>query len=121
MKNAAYCYSVDRKKQTYIPATSLYTGFSTLMLLLLAALLFPNSVHAQKKKAGKNTANVSEAIHPASDAGKYIRKWWVLGPVSVSADTTKGPDLTTQQKFFEDATLSVTLPSSAKEVAPLKK
>ena len=90
------------------------------MLLLLAALLFPSLVHAQKKKASKNAPNVSEAIYRTSDAGKYIRKWWVLGPVSVSADTTKGPDLSAQQKFFEDATLSVTLPASVKEVSPLK-
>ena len=114
MKNFTIRHSVDRKKQSSIPFSSLYTGFNTPMLLLLAALLFPSLIHAQKKKASKNAANVSEAIYRTSDAGKYMRKWWVLGPVSVSSDTTKGADLSAQQKFFEDATLSVTLPASSK-------
>ena len=120
MKNFTFRRSVVRKKQSSIPP-SLYTGFNTSMLLLLAALLFPSLVHAQKKKAGKNAAKVSEAIYRTSDAGKYMRKWWVLGPVPVSSDTTKGVDLSMQQKFFEDATLSVTLPASIKEVSPAKK
>jgi CubicO group peptidase (beta-lactamase class C family) len=120
MKNFTLRCSVHKKKQSFIPVSSFCAAFNTSMLLLLAALLFPCLVHAQKKKAGKNATNVSEAIYRSSDAGKYIRKWWVLGPVSVSSDTSKGPDLLTQQKFFEDAAISVTLPASAREVSPLK-
>ncbi len=120
MKNLPIRHSVDPKKQSSIPFSSLYTSFYTPMLLLLAALLFPSLIHAQKKKASKNAAKVSEAIYRTSDTGKYMRKWWVLGPVPVSSDTTKGADLAVQQKFFEDATLSVTLPASIKEVSTLK-
>lgn len=78
------------------------------MFLVFAPFL----LHAQKKQKAKTRA--FEAKYSTSDAGKYMKNWRLLGPVSISADTSKSLDEAIQKSFFEKAELPITASASTK-------
>src|SRR5687768_18531540 len=77
---------------------NLFLRTLTKALAITSLMLFPFLIWAQKKS---NTPP-SEAIYTTLEASKYMRKWWLLGPIPVSEDSSKVLDEATQQKFFEE-------------------
>ena len=90
---------------------------SALVLTLLFFL--PFLTQAQKKRANTRNANATDAIYSAADASKYMKNWWLLGPIPVNQDTAQVLDEATQKKFFEENQVSVTAPVG-KGTAPAK-
>jgi CubicO group peptidase (beta-lactamase class C family) len=83
---------------------NLFLRTLTKALAITSLMLFPFLIWAQKKS---NTPP-SEAIYTTLEASKYMRKWWLLGPIPVSEDSSKVLDEATQQKFFEEDPAFVT-------------
>jgi CubicO group peptidase (beta-lactamase class C family) len=83
-----------------IAATSV-CSCTTKKLLSIVLLLFPCVLLlAQKKKSTAAPAGHSKASYHLSDAGRYMKTWWLLGPLPVGQDSSI-PDEAAQKNFFE--------------------
>ncbi|HKZ38268.1 MAG TPA: serine hydrolase, partial [Chryseolinea sp.] len=98
---------------------NLYTVLSrhACVYMLLSFLLLPFLLQAQKKQSAVVQATSPDAIYNANDAGKYMRKWWLLGPIPVTKDSTSNVDMATQIKFFDQDPLSISELHAAKKTS----
>jgi CubicO group peptidase (beta-lactamase class C family) len=102
------CISKKLSRATFCPAirsrVSVDVDVLSMSKLLLLFLLLPFLVEAQKKQTR------SEATYVSADAGRYMKNWWLLGPIPVDPDTSKAVDEGSQKKFFDDSQVSVITP-----------
>ena len=67
-----------------------------LLLTSIISISFTLSGYGQIQKA-------SSTPYTSKDAGKFIKQWSLLGPISINKDTSVVIDAATQEKFFNDA------------------
>ncbi len=75
--------------------------------LFLCFVFLPLLVEAQKKQA-TSSSSISYPVYSKADAGLYMKKWLLLGPLPVKTDSTVNPDISTQTKFFDEDQIPVT-------------
>ena len=88
-----------------------------LTLTVLALILFSASLFAQAKKESKPTKGYNGSTYSSAEAGKYMTKWLLAGPVLINGGAAS-PDEKSQQDFFRQ---NVVVPAivTGKPVAPL--
>jgi len=70
------------------------------IVIILISLLFQVSVYSQKKTGAPNSGN-NRASYSTSQAGTFMKTWFIAGPIPVSTNSSK-PDEAQQQKAFKE-------------------
>jgi len=87
-------------------------------VIILIAFLFHISVYGQKKpstpKSGYNKASYS-----TSQAGTFMKTWFIVGPIPVSTNSSK-PDGAQQEKAFKEDLLAPANVATGKPLAPVQ-
>lgn len=102
------------KTASFTPSRQFHRCFLLLVLFLVA----PFFGTAQKKKAARPNPKLQDAVYSSSALGKYMNRWWLLGPIPVTKDTSQSVSEAAQREFFESEPISVTAPVG-KETPPV--
>jgi CubicO group peptidase (beta-lactamase class C family) len=88
------------------------------IVIILIALLFQISVCGQKKSATPNSG-YNQASYSTSQAGTFMKTWFVAGPIPVSVNSSN-PDAAQQEKVFKEDLLSPVNVAIGKPLTPVQ-
>ena len=86
--------------------------------IILIAILFQISVYGQKKSATAKSG-YNKASYSTSQAGTFMKTWFVAGPIPVSANSSN-PDGSQQQKAFKEDVLAPVNAVMGKPLTPIQ-